>query len=193
VAELTVRRWTRYGKDRLYVNDADGSRVGWLDLETDEVVLEREVLREEFERALALHRAKQGSEATPQPPGSIDSSSDAPQASVGDAAPNVPSPVASSPPAARVPSAADRYESDRPGDEWSNQGPIEPFAVTIGWHDLSSRDSPDRRSIAFGPPGEVAGAVEDAACRPGRGVRIRHRPRRHRAERRLHCQRQAPS
>lgn len=30
----TVTRWRRYGKDRLYVTDADGMKVGWFDLLT---------------------------------------------------------------------------------------------------------------------------------------------------------------
>jgi len=30
--ELIMKRWRRYGKDRLYVNLKDGTRVGWLDL-----------------------------------------------------------------------------------------------------------------------------------------------------------------
>jgi hypothetical protein len=34
--ELTVVRWRRYGKDRLYVKDPAGTDVGWWDLTTDE-------------------------------------------------------------------------------------------------------------------------------------------------------------
>lgn len=34
----TVNRWTRYGKDRLYVNASDGQALGYVDLETNEVV-----------------------------------------------------------------------------------------------------------------------------------------------------------
>jgi hypothetical protein len=37
VSGLTVNRWRRYGKDRLYVTAADGeTKVGWWDLITDE-------------------------------------------------------------------------------------------------------------------------------------------------------------
>jgi hypothetical protein len=36
VTELTVTRWKRYGKDRLYLTDADETEVGWWDLVTDE-------------------------------------------------------------------------------------------------------------------------------------------------------------
>ena len=32
----SVRRWRRYGQDRLYVTDVHGIRVGWWDLATDE-------------------------------------------------------------------------------------------------------------------------------------------------------------
>ena len=37
---VTVRRWKRYGKDRLYANGADGRRLGYLDVTTGEIVLE---------------------------------------------------------------------------------------------------------------------------------------------------------
>lgn len=33
---MTVTRWTRYGKDRLYVTDADGVKIGWFDLVSDQ-------------------------------------------------------------------------------------------------------------------------------------------------------------
>jgi hypothetical protein len=36
VAGLTVARWRRYGKDRLYVTAADEAKVGWWDLVTGE-------------------------------------------------------------------------------------------------------------------------------------------------------------
>lgn len=34
----TVKRWTRYGKDRLYVNDSNGETLGYVDLVTNDVV-----------------------------------------------------------------------------------------------------------------------------------------------------------
>jgi hypothetical protein len=37
---ITVRRWKRYGKDRLYANGADGVRLGYLEVATGEIVLE---------------------------------------------------------------------------------------------------------------------------------------------------------
>jgi hypothetical protein len=37
---VTVRRWKRYGKDRLYANGADGLRLGYVEVATGEVVLE---------------------------------------------------------------------------------------------------------------------------------------------------------
>ncbi|HEX2027330.1 MAG TPA: nuclease-related domain-containing protein, partial [Nitriliruptorales bacterium] len=55
--ELTVNHWRRYGKDRLYVNLQDGTRVGWLDLQTGQATLEREDLGAAFELALRRHRA----------------------------------------------------------------------------------------------------------------------------------------
>jgi hypothetical protein len=40
VGQVTVRRWKRYGKDRLYANGADGVRLGYLEVATGEIVLE---------------------------------------------------------------------------------------------------------------------------------------------------------
>lgn len=37
MGEVTVVRWTRYGKDRLYVKAADGTDLGWADARTGEV------------------------------------------------------------------------------------------------------------------------------------------------------------
>jgi hypothetical protein len=54
---LTVRRWTRYGKDRLYVSAEDGQRVGWLDLVTGVEVLEQPGLAEEFQHAISSTQA----------------------------------------------------------------------------------------------------------------------------------------
>jgi hypothetical protein len=39
MGELTGVRWTRFGKDRLYVKDADGGDVGWIDLLTGQTLL----------------------------------------------------------------------------------------------------------------------------------------------------------
>jgi hypothetical protein len=36
MSNLQVTRWSRYGKDRLYVKDADGRALGWVDLQTGE-------------------------------------------------------------------------------------------------------------------------------------------------------------
>ena len=38
--DLVVKRWTRYGKDRLYVSTSDGVRIGWRDLKTGETVVQ---------------------------------------------------------------------------------------------------------------------------------------------------------
>jgi hypothetical protein len=39
-ASITVRRWKRYGKDRLYANGEEGVRLGYLEVETGAIVLE---------------------------------------------------------------------------------------------------------------------------------------------------------
>ncbi len=55
MVQLTVQRWNRYGKSRLYVNDESGGRVGWYDLETGVPTLERSELADAFATALAPH------------------------------------------------------------------------------------------------------------------------------------------
>ncbi len=52
---LTATRWTRYGKDRLYVNDEGDERVGWIDLQTGTAMLEREEYSAEFGSIVAQH------------------------------------------------------------------------------------------------------------------------------------------
>jgi hypothetical protein len=52
---LTATRWTRYGKDRLYVNDDGNTRVGWIDLQTGTAVLEREEYSAEFDSIVGQH------------------------------------------------------------------------------------------------------------------------------------------
>lgn len=48
VADLVEKRWSRYGKDRVYVTTADGISIGHVDLQTRSVV----VTHAEFEAAL---------------------------------------------------------------------------------------------------------------------------------------------
>lgn len=53
---LLVKRWTRYGKDRLYVTTQDGTRVGWLDLLTSEATIEQAHLTASFHEAVNAHQ-----------------------------------------------------------------------------------------------------------------------------------------
>jgi hypothetical protein len=39
--EVTIARWRKFGRDRLYVTLSDGTRVGYWDLVTDEPHPER--------------------------------------------------------------------------------------------------------------------------------------------------------
>jgi len=65
---LRANRWTRYGRDRLYVHDSDGQRVGWVDLQTGVQTLERPDLAQEFSAIVEPHLAASmgGSVATPR-------------------------------------------------------------------------------------------------------------------------------
>jgi len=53
VTDLAVVRWTRYGKDRLYVNGPGGSRVGWLDLQSGVSTVAEPNQRQAFDAAVA--------------------------------------------------------------------------------------------------------------------------------------------
>lgn len=53
---LAVKRWTRFGKDRLYVSTKDGQRVGWLDLLTGEAMVEMPEYIDAFHEAVRAHQ-----------------------------------------------------------------------------------------------------------------------------------------
>jgi len=59
VSDGLVKRWTRYGHDRLYVQTADGTRLGYWDNVTSTAVLAGGADRAAFHRALAAHRNQQ--------------------------------------------------------------------------------------------------------------------------------------
>lgn len=54
---LKVTRWARYGHDRVYVQTADGTRLGYLDRKTGHTILEPGADPEAVAAALAHHRA----------------------------------------------------------------------------------------------------------------------------------------
>ena len=49
--DVTIARWRKFGRDRLYVARADGSKLGYWDLVTDEGHPERPELAEILELA----------------------------------------------------------------------------------------------------------------------------------------------
>jgi hypothetical protein len=51
---VTIARWRKYGRDRLYVARADGTKLGYWDLVTDEPHPERPELSEILESAYLL-------------------------------------------------------------------------------------------------------------------------------------------
>lgn len=61
MSDLLVKRWARYGHDRLYVQTADGTRLGYADDKTGVVVLEDEAHRDVFDAALAAYRSQAAS------------------------------------------------------------------------------------------------------------------------------------
>lgn len=61
-----MKRWTRYGHDRLYVQTRAGDRLGYWDLKTATAVVEPGADRDAFDAALAAH-APAGGPAIPVP------------------------------------------------------------------------------------------------------------------------------
>ena len=57
---LRVERWRKYGKDRLYVNDSTGRRIGWVDVSTGASTIEVPEQRSQFEAAIAEFSAGSG-------------------------------------------------------------------------------------------------------------------------------------
>lgn len=61
---VTVRRWSRYGADRLYVTDGTGRRVGSIDLTNGAVLADSPVLEEGLRRAAQEFLRTDGEELT---------------------------------------------------------------------------------------------------------------------------------
>ncbi len=68
LSDLVVKRWARYGHDRLYVQTADGTRLGYLDNKTGATVLEDEAHRVAFDAVLDAHRTGEAVPVAPTVP-----------------------------------------------------------------------------------------------------------------------------
>jgi hypothetical protein len=53
MSTLTVVRWRKYGKDRLYVSDDAGSRIGWVDLQNGSSTIDVQSRATDFHQAVA--------------------------------------------------------------------------------------------------------------------------------------------
>jgi hypothetical protein len=53
-SDVTIARWRKYGRDRLYVARGDGTRLGYWDLVTDQPHPERPELTEFLESAYLI-------------------------------------------------------------------------------------------------------------------------------------------
>ncbi|MBX9245827.1 NERD domain-containing protein [Actinotalea ferrariae] len=91
MSAVTVVRWRRFGKDRLYVNGPDERRLGWCDLLTGAVTVEDHADRETVEAALeswrTLAEVPVAATATSPPPRAA-------EAGVRHETPSVPTPAA---------------------------------------------------------------------------------------------------
>jgi hypothetical protein len=66
--DLTVKRWRRFGHDRLYVTDPDGQQVGWADLSTDLLHPASPDDLAALSEAVSEWKLRPGSEVSPTPP-----------------------------------------------------------------------------------------------------------------------------
>jgi hypothetical protein len=139
MGELHVTRWRKYGKDRLYVNDAAGQRVGWVDLPAGIHTLEQPQEAAGF--AAAVHAfCAQHDLANPLPPGGP--VLPAPR----DAAPRLDVPTPASAPAGAAPAGA--VLCDTTGAAATDDAVPEPAPA---WQDL-----------ALNVPGQAARAQAEA-------------------------------
>lgn len=110
VGGVQVRRWRRYGKDRLYVSGPCGDGVGWFDLQTGQRHCERTELAEAFDAAIQDYLAAGVTAVEPAPPAAA---SDSPPAAA------APDRCASN---GVIPLPADSYPADGPtpaaASEW---------------------------------------------------------------------------
>ena len=63
-----INRWRRYGKDRIYVARADGTKVGWWDLQTDEGHPEEAAYAVELGEAFRRWQAEAATDRPAEPP-----------------------------------------------------------------------------------------------------------------------------
>jgi hypothetical protein len=64
--DVTIARWRKYGRDRLYVARADGTRLGYWDLVTDEPHPERPELSHLLESVYQLWTTDRSDRASEQ-------------------------------------------------------------------------------------------------------------------------------
>lgn len=79
---LTVSRWTRYGKDRLYVAAQDGQRVGWHDLVIGSATIERPEFTDAFHEAVSAFQTASGLPVAADTPPAVVQAVDGPQSAV---------------------------------------------------------------------------------------------------------------
>jgi hypothetical protein len=68
MGDLQVVRWRKYGKDRLYVNDEAGLRIGWVDLLTGDATIEQPAQSDAFRAAVAAHHGGTASDVADSRP-----------------------------------------------------------------------------------------------------------------------------
>jgi hypothetical protein len=68
MSTLTVVRWRKYGKDRLYVSDDTGARIGWVDLLNGSSTIEDQIRAPDFHQAVAhWYQSTEGQPLRPAP------------------------------------------------------------------------------------------------------------------------------
>jgi hypothetical protein len=135
--QCTATRWKRYGKDRVYVNRPDGSRVGWHDVITGEDHLEQPGLQEEFTQLVA--------HALGAPPGAPPATPDGPTALA--PAPTASAP-ATTPPVDHGPAEDDRSSAEAGATTWCDLASQRPGAAARAQAAALQREAPFRTALA---------------------------------------------
>ncbi len=66
-----ISRWRRYGMDRLYVARADGPKIGWWDLQSDEGHPEEDAYAVELGEAVHVWRTEAATDQPTEPPAAV--------------------------------------------------------------------------------------------------------------------------
>jgi hypothetical protein len=130
VSDVSITRWRRYGKDRLYVTDTDGGKLGWHDLLTGTTEITNPALADAVRAAVAQWLAEQPARlarppTSPAQPGV--------RTEPAECEPGPPAADSATPPAPEPPPPAPEPPPAAPAP-----APAQLTASAVGWTDLAA-------------------------------------------------------